>query len=130
MRQSNRHRRCLLSLSVRLFLLFLVLFPHRPVNAVVLAWFLFYRIISWFQLYVHFRIFFVRLFSNKYGNFVKLFSFSDWLLLANCLCPIVSLHFLIQSNPSNGVLSLLSSVISMSIFCFLFSFSMCTGIFL
>ena len=61
--------------------------------------------------------FIVRLFSNRSGNLLITFSFSDWLVSVSCILPIVSLNFFMQSN--NGVISVLS-VISISIFCLLF----------
>ena len=72
--------------------------------------------------------FIVSLFSNKFGNLFMILSFSDWLFSANCILPIVNLKVFIQSIPNNGVMSVLS-VIRISIFCLLFSYSMFTGIF-
>ena len=72
--------------------------------------------------------FIVSLFSNRSGNLLNTFSRSDWLLSVNCILLIVSLNFFIQSIPSNGVMSVLS-VIKISSFCLLFSYSTFTGIF-
>ena len=55
-------------------------------------------------------------------------TFSDWLFSTNCILPIVSLNFSIQYIPRSGVMSLLA-VISVYIFCFLFSYPMSTVIF-
>ena len=72
--------------------------------------------------------FIVSLFSKRSVNLLNSFSRSDWLLSANCILLIVSLNFLIHSIPNNGVISVLS-VIKISIFCLLFSYSTFTGIF-
>ena len=83
---------------------------------------------SLFQLYVYFGIFMVVLFRNRSGIFSIILLFSDWLFSSSRMFPIVSLNFLSQSIPSNGVMSF-RSVISNCIFCLLFSYSISTGIF-
>ena len=80
------------------------------------------------MLYVYFGIFIVCLFSKTYGNLLIIISLSDWLLSAIWILPIVSLNLLIQSIPNSGDISVLS-VIRISIFCLLFSYSMFTDIF-
>ena len=68
------------------------------------------------------------LFSNRSGNQLKTLARSDCLFPANCILLIVILNVFIQSIPSKGVISVLS-IISISIFCLLFSYSTSTGIF-
>ena len=56
--QNSLHPRCLFFLNVLLLLVFQVLVPHLLVGVVESVSLLFYRVVSGFQLYIYFGIFF------------------------------------------------------------------------
>ena len=112
----RRSRLVLFSPYTRLWLAFLILFLWFLVSVKVAIWLSVCP--DTVPVYVVFfsASFVILLFSNRYGNFLQTFSFSDRSFSTNCFLPMRILIFFIQSFPSSGVMSVRSDI-SISIFC-------------